>query len=84
VIDSHYPRSVRMTCGSHADLDGGDVARSATHTTLHYLAKYDVYVFLWRTDSGWDNTCRQFVLKLSDGSYHRADFRFPDTRHGHH
>jgi len=84
VLASHYPRSVSMACGSHADLDGGTRAQSATHKRLQFLRSYDVYVFLWKTDTNWDGSCRQFVLKLSDGSYHRADFRFPDTRHGHH
>jgi len=83
VLAPHYPRSVSMACGSHADLDGGQRARSAGRTRLHYLPNYDAYVFLWKTKSKWDGSCRQFVLKLSDGSYHRADFHFPDTRHGH-
>jgi hypothetical protein len=77
VLAPHYPRSVSMTCGSHADLDGGQRAHAAGHKGLHYVPTYDVYVFLWKTKSHWDNSCRQFVLKLSDGSYHRADARFP-------
>jgi hypothetical protein len=71
-----------MTCGSGADLDGGEQARWVGRHQLHYLRGHDVYVFLWDTRSKWEGSCRQFVLKLDDGSYHRLDFRFPDLRHG--
>ena len=34
------------------------------------------YVFLWHTERSWAGTCRQFMLKLGDGTVHRADFEF--------
>jgi hypothetical protein len=41
---------------------------------------YDVgsraYVYLWKTDRAWANTCRQLIVKLTDGSVHRANFQF--------
>jgi hypothetical protein len=87
VFATGYPRSVDMTCGSHADLDGGTRVQSPGHTKLRYKPKRDLYIYLWKTDKRWEGDCRQFVLKLDDGSYHRADFRFPAKKshggHGH-
>jgi hypothetical protein len=31
---------------------------------------------VWKTDRRWAGTCRQFMLKLKDGTVKRADFRF--------
>jgi hypothetical protein len=84
VLAKGYPRSVPMTCGSKADLDRGEQAGWVGRHRLHYLRDHDAYVFLWDTRSKWEGSCRQFVLKLDDGSYHRLDFRFPDLRHGWH
>jgi hypothetical protein len=78
-----YPRVVPMACGSHADLDGGDSALLVHRKHIRGLVR-DLYVYYWKTDSRWEGSCRQFVLKLVDGSYHRLDFRFPEKPHGKH
>ncbi|MEV0973249.1 PxKF domain-containing protein [Microtetraspora glauca] len=31
--------------------------------------------YVWKTDRGWSNTCRQFELKLDDGSSHFTTIR---------
>jgi hypothetical protein len=43
---------------------------------LSYSAGADRYIYVWKTDKKWAGTCRKFVLKLTDGSTHTADFRF--------
>jgi hypothetical protein len=35
-----------------------------------------VYLYGWTTDRDWKNTCRQLVMKFSDGSTYRANFKF--------
>ena len=68
-----FPRSVR--CGS--DGDGVQVARgSKRHPIFHYERRGDRYVMLWKTERRWAGTCREFVLKLDDGSVHTAPFEF--------
>lgn len=47
--------------------DGGPVS---------YDPKADQYTYSWLTDAAWADTCRQFVLRLDDGTEHRANFRF--------
>ena len=43
---------------------------------LLYVRFLDQYIYLWLTDRRWDGTCRQIVVKLDDGTEHRANFRF--------
>jgi hypothetical protein len=33
------------------------------------------YNYVWKTDSGWRG-CRMLIVKVVDGSYHRALFNF--------
>jgi hypothetical protein len=69
-----FPRSTR--CG------GGDVeqvarARAAKKAPVfRYERRTDEYVMLWKTDHRWMGSCREFVLRLDDGSVHSARFQF--------
>ena len=69
-----YPRSMR--CG------GGDVeqvARAAggkKKPAFRYDKRTGRYVMLWMTERRWAGSCRDFVLKLDDGSVHTARFEF--------
>jgi hypothetical protein len=80
VVAAGYPRSRQYPCGSSAGLVGGTPTVGVGHHKIHYSRDRNVYIYLWRTDRAWAGQCRQFVLKLADGSYHRADFRFPARR----
>ena len=33
-------------------------------------------MFVWKTEKNWAGGCRQFVLKLDDGTIHRVDVQF--------
>jgi hypothetical protein len=68
-----YPRSMR--CG------GGDVqqlarAAQSKKKAFEYDRRSDKYAMLWKTDKKWAGSCREFVLKLDDGSVHTARFEF--------
>ena len=39
---------------------------------------------LWKTDKKWAGSCREFVLKLDDGSVHTARFEFGKKRDHRH
>jgi hypothetical protein len=73
-----YPRSMR--CG------GGDVeqvaraAQGKKKGAFEYDKRSDKYVMLWKTDRKWAGGCRDFVLKLDDGSVHTARFEFTKKR----
>jgi hypothetical protein len=69
---SGYPRSTR--CG------GGDLEQAARSSkkkpAFHYERRSDSYVMLWKTERKWAGSCREFALKLDDGSVHTAEFQF--------
>ena len=45
-------------------------------TELTYWSQYDVYVWPFRTQASWRNTCRRLAVALDDGTEHTAVFRF--------
>jgi hypothetical protein len=71
-----YPRSIR--CG------GGDaqrIARAAKRRpAFEYVRRLDRYTMVWKTDRDWVGSCREFVLRLDDGSVHTARFQFVKKR----
>ena len=77
VIASGYPRSAAIACDSPALVTGTDAASTPGNSTLSYDAATDTYTFdPWKTERSWAGTCRQLVLKLADGTFHHANFRF--------
>jgi hypothetical protein len=68
-----YPRSTR--CG------GGDVQTARARASkkgpaFRYNRRKDEYVLLWKTEQKWNGSCREFMLRLDDGSVHTARFQF--------
>lgn len=49
---------------------------TAGNSSLAYEAGSDRYKYVWKTNSAWAGTCRQFVIQLKDGTIHRANFKF--------
>jgi len=75
VIASGYPQSAPITCATSPELTTGD-ATTAQRALIYTQAKGGRYTYFWRTDPAWTGTCRQVVVKLVDGTYHRANVRF--------
>jgi hypothetical protein len=76
IMADEYPRSEQIACDSTSLVDGVEETTSAGSSSLSYDGTIDQYKYVWKTDSSWADTCRQFVLKLDDGTYHRTNFRF--------
>jgi hypothetical protein len=81
VFAEGYPKSERVDCDSDAPVDGIEQTVTAGGSSLSYDATADRYTYVWKTDKAWSNAdsggpCRQLVVKLKDGSIHRADFEF--------
>jgi probable HAF family extracellular repeat protein len=69
-----YPKSEPIPCDSTATVDG--VEETVTGKGgLSYNASTDTYEYAWATSST-SSGCRQFVMKLKDGTVHRANFIF--------
>lgn len=75
IIAPGYPRSQRIDCGNAA-VDGVEETSAAGASALTYDALRDQYSYVWKTDPAWAGSCRQLVVKLIDGTRHRASFRF--------
>ncbi|MDP1614627.1 MAG: PxKF domain-containing protein [Methylococcales bacterium] len=75
IFSAGYPASVAVACGTAAE-DVIEQTVTAGGSSLSYDAAADQYTYVWKTDKAWANTCRTLALKLSDGSYYRANFKF--------
>jgi hypothetical protein len=81
VIEEGWPQVAVVDCKFHEEPEAGEPARHPRwFRELVYRRRKQRYVFLWKTDRRWAGTCRQFMLKLKDGTVRRADFKF--VRHG--
>jgi hypothetical protein len=76
VLADNYPRSQQVACDSAAPLDDIEETVTAGGSSLTYDSISERYQYVWKTDKSWARTCRMFTLNLSDGSTHRAAFRF--------
>jgi hypothetical protein len=76
IFAAGYPKSSPTVCGSSAMEDGVEQTVSAGDSSLSYDAATGVYSYIWKTDKGWAGTCRQLVVKFTDGSMHYANFKF--------
>jgi hypothetical protein len=77
VFAEGYPRSRRISCSSSAPLDAIEQRTSAAGGSgLSYDAATERYTYVWKIQKAWSGTCRQLVVRLDDGSFHRANFRF--------
>jgi CSLREA domain-containing protein len=72
----NYPTSSAMRCDSTDRLDAIEETVTAGGGGLSYDPSLDRYTYVWKTSKAWAGTCRQLVVKLDDGTYHRANFKF--------
>ncbi len=71
-----FPRSTRCGGGDSEAARAGARAAKTRQPVFKYDKKDDEYRMLWRTRPKWKDTCREFVLRLDDGSVHTARFQF--------
>jgi hypothetical protein len=74
IIASGYPASIEVACDA-APTDAIEQTVTAGGSSLSYNSVSDQYNYVWKTEKGWAGKCRQFVLKLDDGTYHQANFK---------
>jgi len=76
IFATGYPSSQKINCDTSAPLDIIEETVTAGSSSLSYDPIADQYVYVWKTDKAWANTCRQLVAKLNDGTEHVANFKF--------
>jgi len=73
IFASGYPASAPIACGSSVALTAGTPTVGAAPALVYGGGRY---TYSWKTDKAWAGTCRQLIVKLTDGTYHWADFTF--------
>ena len=76
ILASGAPASASVPCSSTASVDAIELTVTAGNSSLGYDQASDTYSYIWKTQKAWAGTCRQFVMTLTDGSVHRALFKF--------
>jgi large repetitive protein len=74
IFATGYPASGVIACNSTAPVV--DVTETGTAGSSSLSFSGGQYHYVWKTESSWAGTCRQLVIKLNDGSEHRANFKF--------
>jgi hypothetical protein len=74
VFAAGSPTSQRIDCNSQAPIGPESPVNGSGQ--LGYESGAKRYLFSWRTDAAWDATCRELVVRLNDGTEHRAYFDF--------
>jgi hypothetical protein len=75
ILAAGYPKSEQIACDSTVLLDGVEETVAAGSSALTYDPATAQYKYVWKTDRAWADTCRQLVIRLLDGTYHRANFK---------
>jgi len=75
IFAAGYPSSTQVACGNSAE-DAIETTVTAGGSSLSYDALADQYVYVWKTEKSWAGTCRTLVVKLVDGTFHYANFKF--------
>ena len=76
IFAAGYPASQQIACDTSAPLDPVEQTVNAGSSSLNYDASGQQYTYIWKTNNSWANTCRELVLRLVDGTEHRARFKF--------
>jgi hypothetical protein len=76
ILAAGYPASQGVTCSSSAPVDVVEQTTTSGASGLTYDAATDTYTYVWKTNKSWAGTCRQLILRLSDGTEHLALFKF--------
>jgi hypothetical protein len=70
-----YPQTAQIACAS-SNSDAIEDYATGTVSGLKYDPVAKQYIYNWKTESRWAGSCRQLIVKLDDGTYHRANFNF--------
>jgi hypothetical protein len=77
IFATGYPKVTgAFSCSSDPNVDAIEEYSTATVSGLKYDPTANQYIYNWKTEKTWAGSCRSLLVKLADGSTHRADFNF--------
>lgn len=74
ILAAGYPQSQRVNCTNLTPLGASQPTVATGSGGVAYNGSH--FQYQWKTDKTWSGTCRQFILRLDDGTTLRANFRF--------
>ncbi len=82
-VAAGYPKVAPVSCSGGAQAAGSEKARGSWKKRSLRASKHGgwTYMFVWKTEKNWAGGCRQLVLKLDDGTFHRVDVQFVGRGH---
>jgi len=75
IVDAGHPKSQPISCQTMLPT-GAAATIDTVGSGLAYDSFSGTYSVNWKTEKSWEGSCRQFVLRLTDGEEHIARFRF--------
>ncbi|MES3033798.1 MAG: ExeM/NucH family extracellular endonuclease [Gemmatimonadota bacterium] len=76
VIVPTFPVSRPVACDGSSPSRDEALTSTVGKIQLRYDAATGEYTYLWRTEKAWAGTCREFFIRLTDGTDETALFRF--------
>jgi probable HAF family extracellular repeat protein len=76
IFAAGYPTSRTISCETGLPTDPVEETIAVSASGLRYDASTGQYIYTWRTDKTWSDTCRELILKFKDGTEHTAKFTF--------
>lgn len=71
-----FPVSRQIACDQLTSISNIEETVTSGASKLSYDATTGRYSYVWKTESAWTNTCREFTMRLNDNSEQKARFRF--------
>jgi hypothetical protein len=76
VLQTGSPTITSFSCSSVTSEDLIEETVTASSSGLTYDAVANHYNYVWKTNTGWANSCRKLAVTLKDGTRHEALFHF--------
>lgn len=76
ILATGFPSSRQVACDGSAASSPLEETSTAGASSLQYDVTKAQYIYVWKTQKEWTNTCRQFDLRLKDGTSQKAVFHF--------
>jgi hypothetical protein len=76
IFAAGYPKVQQIACDSSAPGDAIEETVTSGNSGLQYDPTTNTYTYVWKTQKSWAGTCRQLIVRLTDGTEHVASFKF--------
>ncbi len=78
IFATGFPKSTAIPCphmSASTMNDDDEQGSPPLPSVLVYIGFIDQYIYFWKTERSWAGTCRDFNMKLKDGTEHHALFK---------